>query len=100
MPNADFGCPLRDRSVEHLRSWTIGEFGQEVMLNRPEVIKAHFLGQHDLRDHLLIGVLHDSWIVRFWYLNFIHHAELHANSLLYVGCRCYPRSFCMSGKPV
>ena len=47
------------------------------MLDRPEILKAHFLGQHDLGDDLLIGVLHNIGGVGLRNLNLIHHAELH-----------------------
>ena len=80
--DADGSGPLRDCAIEHLRRWAVGELRQKVVLDRPKILKAHLLGQHHLGNHLFIGVLDDAGIVRFRYLNLVHHAKLHWGSLL------------------
>jgi hypothetical protein len=77
MADADGAGPLRDRAIEHLRRRTVGEFRQEVMLYRPKILEPHFLGQHHLRNDLLIGVLDDARIVRLRNLDLVHQPKLH-----------------------
>ena len=76
--DAYFAGALRDRAVEHLRRGSMREADLEMMLNGPEMGKAHFLGAHHLVHHvvkrLVLALAMLEWA---GYLNFVEDSEVH-----------------------
>ena len=75
--DADALGALGDGAVQNFRSGTVGELCQEVVLNRPEIVEPHFVGQVYLGQHLLVPFLLNAGVVRFRNLDFVHQAKFH-----------------------
>ncbi len=81
------GGVLADSRKHHFRCATMGPFGQEVVLHKPEVFKAHLFGQP-----YLINDFPDPLVLRFRRcrsgdLNFVEHSKFH---LLVSSCLVRP----------
>ena len=74
---ADALGQLAQRAENNFRAWRHAEGGEEVVLDEPDVIEAHLVGQADLLD----GFLDDGVVVQLGTLHFVGQAEFH-DSLL------------------
>ena len=75
--DADALGALGDGPVQHLRRGAVGELPQEVVLHRPEVVKANIVGKLHLGHDLLVPVSLDARVVGFGDLDFVHQSEFH-----------------------
>ena len=56
----------------------MGKTGLEMMLDAPEVLEAHFLGQFDLSQHFVEGLKFGPAILdRVGNLNLVKYGEVH-----------------------
>jgi hypothetical protein len=65
-----------DRAVQHLGRGAVGELGEEVVLDRPEVRESHLLAAHRLGDRLMIGVALAARVPRCGDGNLVEEAEV------------------------
>ena len=72
------GGVLTDRGEHHLRRAAVSPFRQEVVLDKPDALKPHLLGEPDLIDDLPYALVFRLWGSRPGHLYLVEQTEFHA----------------------
>jgi len=76
--DADFAGALRNCAVEYLRRRAVRKADLEMMLDGPEMGKAHLLGAHDLVHHVMKSLVLALAMLKWTgYLDFVKDSEVH-----------------------